>query len=448
MRSGTPSLHTNCAGVTRRDFLQVGLGGVLGLGLCDLLRHQALAADAPGNAGSKTNCILIWLDGGPSHYETFDPKPEAPSEIRGEFGAIPTKVPGIQFSECIPKLAGVADRLTIVRSIHHKDPNHGGGNHYMMTGMPTPVPVACGAFVTFHPSFGSMVSYERGVREGLPAYVAMPEVSRSGGPNFLGGQHAPFVIDGSPNSSSFRVRDVVLPSDIAEGRAASREALRQSLDTLKRYSDKLADDPAVTFDQFYARGLELVASKPAQEAFDLQRENEKVRENYGRNDFAQRLLLARRLVEVGVSFVTVYYGGWDHHTKIFDAYRGDQMKRLDQGLAALIADLDDRGLLDRTMVICLGEFGRTPKINKDAGRDHWPGAMSVLMAGAGIPRGQVVGATDAKGYYASENVYRPEDFAASLYTKMGIDPKRILQTTTGRPVALVNGGRVIKELFA
>jgi hypothetical protein len=440
--------HTNCAGVTRRDFLQVGLGGVLGLGLCDLLRHQALAAETPGSAGSKTNCILVWLDGGPSHYETFDPKPEAPSEIRGEFGAIPTKVPGIHFSECVPKLAGVADRLTIVRSIHHKDPNHGGGNHYMMTGMPTPVPVACGAFVTFHPSFGSMVSYERGVREGLPAYVAVPEVSRSGGPNFLGGQHAPFVIDGSPNSASFRVRDVVLPSEIAEGRAANREALRKSLDTLKRYSDHLADDPAVTFDQFYARGLELVASKPAQEAFDLQRENDKIRENYGRNDFAQRLLLARRLVEVGVSFVTVFYGGWDHHTKIFDAYRGDPMKRLDQGLAALVADLDDRGLLDRTMVVCLGEFGRTPKINKDAGRDHWPGAMSVLMAGAGIPRGQVVGATDAKGYYASENVYRPEDFAASLYTKMGIDPKRILHTTTGRPVPLVNGGRLIKELFA
>ncbi|MBL9139977.1 MAG: DUF1501 domain-containing protein [Verrucomicrobiales bacterium] len=440
--------HTNCAGVTRRDFLQVGLGGVLGLGLCQLLRHQAVAADGTPATGTRTNCILVWLDGGPSHYETFDPKPEAPSEIRGEFSAIPTKVPGIQFSECIPKLAGVADRLTIVRSIHHKDPNHGGGNHYMMTGMPTPVPVACGAFVTFHPSFGSMVSHARGIRDGLPAYVAMPEVSRSGGPNFLGGQHAPFVIDGSPNSPSFRVRDVVLPSDIAEGRAASREALRKSLDTLKRYSDKLADDPAVTFDEFYARGLDLVGSKSAQEAFDLQRESEKVREAYGRNDFGQRLLLARRLVEVGVSFVTVYNGGWDHHTKIFDAYRGDQLKRLDQGLAALITDLDDRGLLERTMVICLGEFGRTPKINKDAGRDHWPGAMSVLMAGAGIPRGQIVGATDAKGYYASENVYRPEDFAASLYTKMGIDPKQILHTTTGRPVPLVNGGRLIKELFA
>ncbi len=440
------TLRTNCAGMARRDFLQVGLGGLLGMGLCDLTRSRALAAPAGG--AKDVNCILIWLDGGPSHYESFDPKPDAPAEIRGEFKAIPTRVPGIQFSECVPKLAGVADKLTIVRSIHHSDPNHGGGNHYMMTGMPTPVPVACGAFVTFHPSFGSMVSYDRGVRQWMPAYVSMPEVSRSGGPNFLGGKHAPFVIDGSPNSSSFRVRDVVLPPEVSEGRAAGRDALRKSLDGMKRYADRLADDPAVTFDQYYEQGLALVASQPAQEAFDLQREPEKVREAFGRNDFAQRLLMARRLVEVGVSFVTVYFGGWDHHTKIFDAYRGDQVKRLDQGVAALIADLDERGMLDKTLVLVLGEFGRTPKVNKDAGRDHWPGAMSVLMAGAGVPRGHVVGATDAKGYYASENVYRPEDFAATLYTKMGVDPRRVLHTNTGRPVPLVNEGRLIKELFS
>jgi uncharacterized protein (DUF1501 family) len=318
----------------------------------------------------------------------------------------------------------------------------------MMTGMPTPVPVACGAFVTFHPSFGSMVSYSRGIRNGLPAYISMPEVSRSGGPNFLGAQHAPFVIDGYPNTKGFKVRDVVLPADISEGRAANRQTLRRSLDQMKRFNDKLADDPAVSFDQFYAQGLDLVASPQAQQAFDIEREADKVREAYGRNDFAQRLLLARRLVEVGVSFVTVYTGGWDHHTKIFEAYKGNTGKNFDQGVAALITDLDERGLLENTLVIALGEFGRTPKVNKDAGRDHWPGAMSVLMAGAGIPRGQVVGATDAKGYYAAESVCRPEDFAASLYTKMGIDPAQVLHTNTGRPVQLVNNGRLIRELFA
>jgi uncharacterized protein (DUF1501 family) len=217
---------------------------------------------------------------------------------------------------------------------------------------------------------------------------------------------------------------------------------------MKRYADKLAEDPAVTFDQYYQQGVDLVLSPQAQAAFDIHREDEKVREAYGRNDFGQRLLLARRLVEVGVSWVTVYYGGWDHHTKIFEAYKGDHTKRMDTGLAALINDLDQRGLLDNTMVVMLGEFGRTPKVNKDAGRDHWPHAMSVLMAGAGIPRGQVVGATDAKGYYAAENVHRPEDFAASLYTKMGIDPAQTLHTTTGRPVQLVSNGRSIKELFS
>jgi hypothetical protein len=445
--------HANCNGVTRRDFIQLGLGGMIGLGLCDLFRLRAGAAEAGAKpaarlAGKNVNCILIWQDGGPSHYESFDPKPDAPLEIRGDFKPISTKVPGVQFSECVPKLAAVNDKFTVVRSICHKDPNHGGGNHYMMTGMPTPVPVACGAFVTFHPSFGSMVSYDRGLRNGLPAYISMPEVSRSGGPNFLGAQHAPFVIDGYPNTKGFKVRDVVLPSDISEGRAANRQTLRKSLDQIKRFNDKLAEDPAVSFDRFYEQGIDLVGSTQAQQAFDIERESDKVRDSYGRNDFAQRLLLARRLVEVGVSFVTVYTGGWDHHTKIFEAYRGNIMKTFDQGVAALITDLDERGLLDNTMVIALGEFGRTPKVNKDGGRDHWPGAMSVLMAGAGIPRGQVVGATDAKGYYASENVYKPEDFAASLYTKMGIDPTQVLHTNTGRPIQLVNGGRLIKELFA
>src|ERR1041384_733305 len=198
-----------------------------------------------------------------------------------------------------------------------------------------------------------------------------------------------------------------------------------------RIQDAAAEDPAVGFDSFYHQGMDLVSSREAQAAFDISKESDKVREKYGRNDFGQRLLLARRLVEVGVSWVTVYSGGWDHHTKIFEGYKGSSIKQMDQGVAALIEDLDQRGLLDNTMVVMLGEFGRTPKVNKDAGRDHWPHAMSVLMAGAGIPRGQIVGATDAKGYYAAEDVHGPEGFAAALYTKMGIDPAQPLHTTTG-----------------
>jgi uncharacterized protein (DUF1501 family) len=437
-------LRSNCAGMPRRDFLQIGLLGSLGLGFSDMLKLRA------ANAGSRSqvNCVMIWLDGGPSHYETFDPKPDAPSDIRGDFKTISTPVPGIRFSEAVPALAGVADKCSIVRSICHTDPNHGGGNHYMMTGAPTPVPVACGAFVTFHPSMGSMVSHSRGLREGLPAYVSMPQVSRSGGPNFLGGEHAPFLIDGYPNSDNFRVRDVVLPDGVTDVRAENRRGLRASLDQMRRFSDTLAEDPAVTFDQYQKQAVDLVLSPRAQKAFDIKSEDPKVREMYGRNDFGQRLLMARRLVEVGVSWVTVYSGGWDHHTKLFGAYKGDHVKNMDMGVAALIRDLSDRGLLDNTLVLLLGEFGRTPKVNKDGGRDHWPHAMSVLMAGGGIPGGQVVGATDAKGYHAAERVYRPEDFAASIYTKMGIDPHQTLHTNTGRPVQLVSNGRLMKELFA
>ncbi|RYD32189.1 MAG: DUF1501 domain-containing protein [Verrucomicrobiaceae bacterium] len=441
------AVHLNCDGSSRRDFLQLGLGGLVGFGLCDLLRLRAVASETSGSAKKPVNCIMIWLDGGPSHFETFDPKPDAPSDIRGTFPTVATKVPGVHFSEPVTKLAGVFDKFTVVRSICHRDPNHGGGNHYMMTGAPTPVPVGCGAFVTFHPSMGSMVSYSRGVQGGLPPYMAMPSNTRSGGPNFLGGQHAPFIIPGGPNSEHFRVNDVVLPAGIAEGRVNSRRDLRAALDRMKRGTDKMMEDPAVEFDRFYEQGFDLVSSARAQEAFDISREDAKVRERYGRNDMGQRFLLARRLVEVGVSWVTVNWGGWDHHENIGTAYKGDALKTLDQGVSALLTDLDERGLLDSTLVLLLGEFGRTPKINEKGGRDHWPNAMSVLMAGAGIPGGQIVGATDVKGYYASDNVYRPEDFAASIYTKMGIDPRQHLETTAGRPVQLVNDGRLIKELF-
>ena len=440
----------NCAGHLRRDFLKLGLtaaGG--GLGFTDLLRARAMAAQAPQPSIARpVNCILVWLDGGPSHYEMFDPKPDAPSEIRGSFGTISTSVPGVRFSESVPHLAKAADKFTVVRSVTHKDPNHGGGNHYMMTGAPTPVPVGCGAFVTFHPSFGSVVSYKRGIKNGLPAYMTLPSITRSGGPNFLGAEHAPFVAGGDPNSKGFKVRDVVLPSEISDARGLARRDLRQSLDRMMRLNDAVAEDPAVSFDTFYGQAVDLIASKPAQEAFDISLEDDKTRELYGRNDVGQRMLLARRLVEVGVPFVTVNYGGWDHHRDLFKTCKGEFMQKFDQGMAGLITDLDRRGLLESTLVVALGEFGRTPKINKDAGRDHWPGAMNILFAGAGVPRGGIVGATDPKGYYASDNIYSPEDFAVTLYSKLGIDPHQVLHTSSGRPVQLINGGRPIRELFA
>ncbi|MEM7391493.1 MAG: DUF1501 domain-containing protein [Verrucomicrobiota bacterium] len=433
--------------LARRNFLQLGLGALGGLGIPDLLRLRAEAAERTGKK-KDVKCIFVWLDGGPSHYETFDPKPAAPSEVRGEFGTIKTSIPGVHYSEHVPHLAKVADKCTIIRSIAHDQNNHGAGNHYLVTGSPTPVPVGCGAFVTFHPSVGSVVSWQRGAPEGLPPYVSMPRMSRSGGPHFLGAEYAPFVISESPTSGSFRVRDVSLPRSLTEARAGDRRTLRASLDQMERIQDKAAEDPTVAFDQFYQDSYRLISSARAQSAFDIGQEPDQTRERYGRNSsFGQRLLLARRLTEVGVPFVMVYDGGWDHHRTIFPSLK-KKLPNIDQGLAALIADLDERGSLDDTLVVCLGEFGRTPKINDRGGRDHWSYAMSVLMAGAGVPRGQVVGATDPKGYYAIENVYAPEDFAASLYTKLGVDHRQILHTPAGRPVQLVNKGRLIKEMFA
>jgi hypothetical protein len=442
------SLNLNCAGIGRRDFIQLGVGGILGLGMGDLMNLRADAARAAGKPNpDNINCILVWLDGGPTHFETFDPKPDAPSDVRGEFKPIPTNVAGVHFCETVPRLARSLDKMAILRSICHKDPNHGGGNHYMMTGAPTPVPVNCGSSVSFHPSFGSIVSHIRGVKGGLPSYATLPRKSRSAGPHFLGGQHAPFVIDGDPNKEGYRVRDVVLPKSISEGRANNRLKLRESLDRMLRIVDATAADPTIDFDSFYQQGIDLISSKDAQSAFDIGRESKEVRDRYGRNDFGQRLLLARRLSEVGVSFVTVYNGGWDHHTKIFQDGFKKKIDTVDLGMSALINDLHERGQLDNTLVLLLGEFGRTPKINKDAGRDHWPHAMSVLVAGAGVPAGQIIGETDVKGYYASDRIYSPEDFACSIYTKMGINPKKILHTNTGRPLPIVNGGSPIKELF-
>lgn len=442
------ALKRNCAGMARRDFLQVGLGALGGLAMTDILRARAEVAAAKGKSQNDIRCILVWLDGGPTHYETFDPKPNAPKEVRGEFGSVETSVKGVHFCEHIPNLAKSFDKYTVIRSIAHKQNNHGAGNHYMMTGRPTPVPVGCGAFVTFHPSMGSVVAWDRGIKDGLPSYVSTPRMSRSGGPNFLGAQYAPFVIKENPDSKGFKVRDVSIPESIVGERAENRRDLRANLDRLQRINDKIANDPAVSLDGFYEQGYRLVYSEKAQAAFDIAKEPEKTRDKYGRNDFGQRLLLARRLTEVGVPFVSVYYGGWDHHRGLFKTCKKTALPRLDQGMAGLMNDLSDRGSLENTLVVCLGEFGRTPKINKDAGRDHWSFAMSVMMGGAGVPGGQIVGATDVKGYYANDNVYAPEDFAASIYTKMGIDHAQVLHTPADRPVQLVDKGRLIKELFA
>jgi hypothetical protein len=391
------------------------------------------------------------MDGGPTHFETFDPKPEAPVEIRGEFQPINTNVAGIQICEHLPQLASIANKYAIVRSVCHNQGNHGAGNHYMMTGAPPRIPVGCGAFVSFHPSLGSVAAKERPAPHGLPPYFSMPSMSRSGGPNFLGAKYAPFVVGGDPNNKHFRVRDVELPNGITDDRFGARRDLRHLVDRLPRFSDPATADPVVAVDEFFQQGVELITTPEAQKAFDIQTESDATRDAYGRNSFGQRALLARRLVEAGVPFVTLYDGGWDHHSDLFGALK-TRLPSWDQTVAALINDLDQRGLLETTMVIALGEFGRTPKIStlpgqSKAGRDHWANAMSILFAGGGTPGGQVIGATDRQGHSACERILSPENFVSTVYLKMGIDPDKVYYTPSGRPTHLVSDPTPIKELM-
>jgi uncharacterized protein (DUF1501 family) len=435
--------------MTRRDCLQLGLGALAGAGLADLLRMRARAA-AP-EARRPASCILIWMDGGPTHFETFDPKPDAPAEIRGDFKPLATRIPGVNFSQHMPRLAGMADKIAIIRSVCHNQGNHGAGNHYMMTGAPPRIPVGCGAFVSFHPSLGSVTAYERRAPEGLPAYFSMPAMSRSGGPNFLGAKYAPFVVADDPSEKDFRVRDVALPQGIASDRFQARGDLRRLVDRMARAADKAAADPVVALDEYYRQGYNLMTSPVAQKAFDVHSEPDKVRDAYGRTAFGQRALLARRLVEAGVPFVTLYEGGWDHHSDIFGGL-ARKLPPFDGAIAALIEDLEARGLLATTLVVALGEFGRTPKISTLAGqtkpgRDHWSSAMSILFAGAGTPGGQVVGATDRNGHAAIERILSPENFVSTVYRKLGIDPGKIYHTPNGRPVHLVSDPTPIAELM-
>jgi hypothetical protein len=321
----------------------------------------------------------------------------------------------------------------------------------MMTGAPPRIPVGCGAFVSFHPSMGSVVSKECGTSAALPSYFSMPSMSRSGGPNFLGAKYAPFVVPDDPNRQGFQVRDVAVPVDLLGDRFDRRNDIRKLVDRMKRINDEAAGDPALASDEYYRQGLDLVTSTDAQAAFDINREKDEVRDAYGRNSFGQRALLARRLVEAGVPFITIYDGGWDHHSDLFGAL-STRLPSWDQTVAALINDLDQRGLLDSTLVLALGEFGRTPKISTlagqaKAGRDHWANAMSVLMAGGGTPGGAVVGATDRDGYSAVERVLSPENFVSTVYTKLGIDPNKILYTPQGRPSHLVSDPTPITELL-
>jgi len=415
----------------RRDFMRIGSLGALGISLDGVLR-----------AGAKKDisCIVIWQSGGCGHLDTFDLKPDAPKEFRGEFKPIPTNVPGIQISEHLPFTAKQADKFTILRSMKSKENNHERAINYLLTGY---LPLSTLEF----PSMGSVVSKELGPKNGLPPYVAIPNIFPSYGAGYLGGEQNPFIA-GDPNVAGYRVRDLTLPTDVDWTRVGNRRWLLEQMDAKYRTIDANPDFDAL--DSFQQRAYSLISSPAAKKAFDVESEPAKLRERYGRTPVGQGCLLARRLVEGGVRFVTVAKGwlNYDTHGDNFNTMKKVLLPEFDRGFASLLEDLHDRGLLDTTLVIAMGEFGRTPKVNKDAGRDHHNKAWSICLAGAGIPGGRVLGATDKTGAEITGLPVQPEDLLCTIYSILGVDTTREYQTPIGRPSKVVNGGHMIPGLLA
>lgn len=438
----SPRSRVNCEGVRRRDLLRVGGLGLLHLGLVDWFRLRAVAKESV-TARAKS-CILIWLDGGPSHLETFDLKPDAPAEVRGPFQPIATKIPGVQLSELLPQTAKVTDKLAIIRSLTSPLGEHGLANHYLLTGYkPSPV--------LTYPSYGAVLSHVDERQHVLPPYIAIPEARNTMGAGFLPSQHDPFATGGDPSKPDFRVRDLNLFPAVTEDRIHRRREFLAEFDQAQANLEGSESATERPFEQAYR----LVTSPRAKQAFDLNLEQQEVRARYGPRMLGQSCLLARRLVESGVPFVSVLNTGWDTHDNLTlslrDGYSGAKVgvgliPTFDQAFAALISDLHDRGLLDETLVIAMGEFGRTPKLNARAGRDHWPRVFSAVLAGGGIRGGQVIGASDRVGESPAENPVSPADLARTIYTLLGVDPDRELQTQDGRPVQINQGDRVIREL--
>jgi hypothetical protein len=429
---------------SRREFLYVGLLGGLGLTTGDFLRRQALANGANvsalgAKAGAAKSVINIYLPGGMAHQESFDPKINSPLEYRGPLDAIKTSVEGVYFSENMKETAKIADKITVVRSMTHGEAAHERGTHNMFTGYrPSPA--------LQYPSLGSVVSHELGPRDNMPPYVVVPTINTPyAGTGYLGSAFGAFALGSDPASSGFSVRDLTLPGGVDAQRFADRREMRAAVDA--HFSALEKSDVLDGMDTFYQRAYAMISSDKAREAFNIKAEPQKLRDEYGMNQAGQRMLLARRLVEGGVRFVSLNYGGWDHHDNI-KRQNERNMPEFDKAFAALIRDLDTRGMLDSTLVMVTTEFGRTPKINKTAGRDHWPKVFSIALAGGGIRRGYVHGASDPTGGDPETDALSVEDYAATVYHQIGIDPEKSLMAPGSRPVKIVKDGEVVKQLIA
>ena len=453
--SDRQSWITDCERYHRRDFLKVGSAGLLGLTLADLLRAEARAVEAARDGGTSAavllprpeasrkkakSVIMVWLAGGPATIDMWDPKPEAPDTIRGEFKPISTKVSGLQFSEHLPKMAAVADKTTVIRSIHHSIAAHELGTQYMITGnKPNPALV--------YPAMGSVGAMMLQTPVGVPPYVTFTDLrgGRSGGAGYLGPAYNPFPVE--TGGGRLRVRGVSLPKELTVTELDRRDKLRDIFDEEFRAVDR-GVEVARGLDKFHEQALDILRNDKTQKAFQLTDESEEIRKAYGTTPFGQSALAARRLVEAGVRFVTVSIGGWDTHRDNFKSLGTRLLPQVDQVLSTLISDLDKRGLLDETIVYCAGELGRTPKVNKTAGRDHWSRSMSVVVAGGGFKRGYAHGTTQADGMAPATDPISPDDLAATIFEQLGIDPHKELQTNNGRPMQIVRDGTLVDGLLA
>jgi hypothetical protein len=387
--------------------------------------------------------IQVFMGGGPSHIDMYDLKPNAPAEIRGEFRAIDTCVSGIRICEHLPLQAAQMDKIALVRSVSHHNPSHLPSSHLILTGYEPPVAQRDNS----NPFVGSVVAKLRGpIAPAMPAYVAVPRRVSFGGSAYLGAADDPFMTEDDPNSPTYRVRHLALSADLSAERLEKRSALLRSLDRLRRQGDAAAEIQAL--DDYSQEALRMITGRKAAEALDISREDARVRDHYGRTSIGQNCLLARRLVEAGVRYVTCMSGGgWDTHVNNFAELKNVALPRYDRAVATLVSDLHERGLFDRVLVMAFGEFGRTPSINRDAGRDHWPSAMCVLFAGGGLKVGQVIGATDSRAAFPSTMPYSPRDVLATMYHQMGIDWKDVFHDQTNRPMPILPDGQTIVELI-
>ena len=427
--------------LSRRGFLHVGACTALGLSLGDLFRMKA-KGDLKSYAsveGKAKSVVHIFLPGGMAHQESWDPKPFAPPEYKGPFNPINTNVDGIQFGELWKNTAKVADKLVICRSMTHGEAAHERGTHNMFTGYkPSPA--------LQYPCFGSVVSHEFGTRNNLPPYVCVPsQPNEFAGSGYLSSAYGAFSLGADPAAGNFRVQDLALPGGITEGRFNRRRGILDTVDNHFKSVEK--SDALNAMDTFYQDAYKLISSPQAREAFALEKEADKLKDEYGRNEAGMRLLMARRLVESGVRFVSVTYGGWDHHDNIQGAM-GGQVPKYDQAFARFITDLSERGLLDSTLVMVSSEFGRTPKINATGGRDHWPKVFSVTLAGGGLKKGMVYGSSDALGAEPENDPLSVEDLATTVYNQLGINADKELMAPGDRPIEIVDGGKVITDILA